>query len=70
MILKIISHLLNFLQNDDYVEKVLLGEALTKICMRVRECSKPIAEQFLKLEIQKHKNLNYKIKIFQFKNKS
>lgn len=33
---------------DEYIVKVLLPEALIKICMRIYQCSKDAAEEFLK----------------------
>lgn len=33
---------------DEYIVKVLLPEALIKICMRVYQCGKNSAEEFLK----------------------
>lgn len=33
---------------DEYIVKVLLPEALIKICMRIYQCSKDSAEEYLK----------------------
>jgi hypothetical protein len=42
---------------DEYIVKVLLPEALIKICMRVYQCSKLAAEEYLKRD---NKVNNYK----------
>jgi hypothetical protein len=36
------------LKLDEYIVKVMLPEALIKICMRVYQCSKDAAEEYLK----------------------
>ena len=36
-----------FWKCDDYIIKVLLPEALIKICMRIYQCSKEAAEEYL-----------------------
>ena len=35
------------LKRDEYIVKVLLPEALIKICMRIHQCSKSLAESYL-----------------------
>ena len=34
-------------KRDEYIVKVLLPEALIKICMRIHQCSKLVAESYL-----------------------
>lgn len=40
---------------DEYIVKVLLPEALVKICMQVYKCSKAAAEDYLRFDHKKTK---------------
>lgn len=42
---------------NEYIVKVLLPEALIKICMRIYQCGKDAAEEFLKMNFDKNPNL-------------
>jgi hypothetical protein len=44
---------------DDYIVKVLMPEALIKICMRVYQCSKESAETFLLRDNKRTNFVNY-----------
>jgi len=41
---------------NEYIVKVLLPEALIKICMRIYQCSKDAAEEFLQVNNQNRPN--------------